>query len=141
METITKSAEETAELGQKLSANLEGGEVFALTGQLGSGKTTFIQGFAAGLGIKRIISPTFILMRTYAVSGKHTQTLYHLDLYRLEGNVNRELENLGFQEILEDKTGVTLIEWADKAKNSMPKRAKWINFEHINDQKRKITIK
>jgi tRNA threonylcarbamoyladenosine biosynthesis protein TsaE len=142
MEIITQSAEETAEFGKKLSTDLVGGEVFALVGDLGSGKTTFIQGFAKPLGIDRIISPTFILMRTYVIPAKAgIHTLYHLDLYRLENNIDQELQNLGFSEILDDKNAVTLIEWADKSRISMPKRTKWINFEHLEENNRKLTIK
>ena len=81
MEVITKSAGETKEVGRKFSADLTAGDVVGLTGELGSGKTTFIQGVAEGLGVSaRVNSPTFIIMREY---GK----LYHVDLYRLEENL------------------------------------------------------
>jgi tRNA threonylcarbamoyladenosine biosynthesis protein TsaE len=146
MEVITKSSEDTKSLGKRFSANLKGGEVVALVGDLGSGKTTFAQGFAQGLGIKEnIISPSFILMRSYKInSPRHPElvsgSLYHLDLYRLEENINQELINIGFNEILEDKKGIILIEWAEKAKDFLPKKTKWVNFEYLNENERKITI-
>jgi tRNA threonylcarbamoyladenosine biosynthesis protein TsaE len=138
METTTKSAEDTKKLGKKLSADLKGGEVVALVGDLGSGKTTFAQGFAQGLGIKEnIISPSYIIMRTYKIP---PLTLYHLDLYRIEENIDQELTNIGFKEILDDKKAVVLIEWAEKAKDTLPKNTIWINFEYLNEDERNITI-
>jgi len=101
---------------------------------LGSGKTTFVQGLAKGLGIeKKIISPTFILMRTYG-------NLYHVDLYRLEGNVAEEAKNLGLTDIWGKKDNIVVIEWAEKIKEIIPKKAKWIKFENIGEDERKITI-
>src|SRR5258708_2304483 len=99
MEIITKSAKETFELGRKIGSHIKGG-VFALVGDLGAGKTTFLQGFAEGLGIKnKIVSPTFILMREYG-------HFYHLDLYRFEGDVEKEVENLGLLDIWKDPKNV-----------------------------------
>src|SRR3972149_1991176 len=101
MELITKSARETQSFGQALAADIVSGKVshvLALKGELGSGKTTFVQGLAKGLGVKkRITSPTFILMREYAISHQPLAIsyLYHVDLYRLEGDLSREIENLG----------------------------------------------
>ena len=145
METITKSAEDTKELGKKLSADLKDGDVVALVGDLGSGKTTFAQGFAQGLGIKEnIISPSFIIMRTYKIPPGHPElvggSLYHLDLYRLEEDVEQELINIGFNEILNDKKAVVLIEWAEKAKDFLPKKTKWVNFEYLNENERRTTV-
>ncbi|RLC30881.1 tRNA (adenosine(37)-N6)-threonylcarbamoyltransferase complex ATPase subunit type 1 TsaE, partial [Candidatus Woesebacteria bacterium] len=80
-------------MGKKIAADLKGGETLALTGELGSGKTTFIQGLAEGLGVKgRIISPTFILMRKYEAS---KSDFYHIDFYRLEDDLENEIKNLG----------------------------------------------
>ncbi len=139
MEVITKSAYETKELGKKLAADLTISHqplVIALTGELGSGKTTFVQGFAEGLGVKaRIISPTFILMRKY---GKN---FYHVDLYRLEDNVESEVRNLGLIDIWEQPQNIVVIEWAEKIKKIVPKSATWIKFENLGEDRRKITIK
>ena len=138
MELVTKSAEETKNFGKEVASNLEGGEVFALSGELGSGKTTFVQGFAEGLGIKgRIISPTFILMRKYGAGDKD---FYHIDLYRLEGNVENEVINLGLSDIWAKSENIVAIEWAEKIEKIIPKSAKWIKFENLGGEKRKITI-
>jgi len=138
MELVTKSAEETKNFGKEVASNLEGGEVFALSGELGSGKTTFVQGFAEGLGIKgRIISPTFILMRKYGAGDKD---FYHIDLYRLEGNVENEVINLGLSDIWTKPENIVVIEWAEKIEKIIPKSAKWIKFENLGGEKRKITI-
>ncbi len=135
METITQGAQETQRLGQKLAASLKGGETIALVGDLGAGKTTFVQGLAQGLGIKnRMISPTFILMREY-------DNFYHVDLYRLEENVDEEVRNLGLTDIWGKSGKIVVIEWAEKITDLLPPNTIWINFEILDDEKRKITIK
>ena len=139
MEFITESSQETQDLGQKIAADLVGGEILALTGDLGSGKTTFVQGFSKGLGLtSRIISPTFILMRKYRASDKD---FYHIDLYRLEKEVDKEVVNLGVTDIWGKPGNIVVIEWAEKIKDLIPKSAKWIFFENLGEDKRKITIK
>src|SRR3990167_10169634 len=99
MEIFTENANETKKFGREFSAFLKGGETICLSGDLGSGKTTFVQGLAKRFGIERIISPTFILMRTYKIDDKYQKGgikyLYHLDLYRLEGNISEQLIDLG----------------------------------------------
>ena len=86
--------------------------IFALTGELGAGKTTFIQGFAKGLGIKgKIISPTFVIIRQHQIPGTR-KTLYHMDLYRLENT--QDFKELGIEEILLNPNNIVLIEWAEK---------------------------
>lgn len=114
--------------------------VIALSGNLGAGKTTFVQGFAQTLGIKTPIqSPTFVLMKIYSLEKKYLKHLIHIDAYRIESP--QELEHLGFHELLNDKDGVILIEWADRIKKILPKDTMWIRFLHgkkINE--RFITI-
>lgn len=110
----------------------------ALSGELGSGKTTFVQGIAKGLGVKKqIVSPTFIIMREYA---GEKLNFYHVDLYRLEGDLGSELENLGLTDIWEDPKNVVVIEWAEKAEKYLPKSTKWIKFENLGEEQRKISI-
>lgn len=141
MEFITKSARETQKVGRKIAANLvkKTPSIIALTGDLGSGKTTFVQGFVKGLGVrKRIISPTFILMRTYKAKKKNT--LYHLDLYRIESNFEKEIENLGVKDFWKEEKNILIIEWAEKIKNLLPDDTIWIKFEYLSDDKRKIII-
>ncbi|OGM17052.1 tRNA (adenosine(37)-N6)-threonylcarbamoyltransferase complex ATPase subunit type 1 TsaE [Candidatus Woesebacteria bacterium RBG_19FT_COMBO_47_8] len=138
MEIITQSAEETKDFGRKTAANLNGGQILALTGDLGSGKTTFVQGFAEGLGhIGRIISPTFILMRKYDLPDGD---FYHVDLYRFEDNVEKEVENIGLRDIWGNKDNIVVIEWAEKIKNLLPENTKWLKFEMVGENERKITV-
>lgn len=130
-------------MGKRLATDLEGGEILALEGELGAGKTTIVQGLAEGLGItSRIISPTFILMRKYGVRGKgKIRDFYHLDLYRFESEIEREVVNLGVTDFWEKPENVIIIEWAEKIKKMIPKSAKWILFESLGEEKRKITVK
>jgi tRNA threonylcarbamoyladenosine biosynthesis protein TsaE len=108
----------------------------AFSGGLGAGKTTFIQGLAEGIGIKtKITSPTFILMRKY--EGKFD--FYHLDLYRIEDNVEDEVRNLGLFDLFHDSKNIIAIEWAEKMEN-LPKETVWIKMENIDDERRKIEI-
>jgi len=116
-------------------------KVFALTGDLGSGKTTFVQGFAKGLGTSaRIISPTFILMRKYLVPGNKFLNFYHVDLYRLEGDTENEVINLGLTDIWKNPENIVVIEWAEKIKNIIPEVKTEISFENLGENKRKIII-
>ncbi len=137
MEILTKSAIETQELGQKLADNLTDGGLVCLYGNLGSGKTTFVQGLANGLGIKqRIVSPTFIFIRSYSLN--NGQTLYHIDLYRIESLMDARA--LGIEEILSDPKNIVLIEWPEKIKEILPKKRTEIFFEYIKDNERKINL-
>lgn len=139
MEIFTTSARETQNFGEEFANNLKGGEVLGLVGGLGAGKTTFVQGLAKGLKIKeKIISPTFILMRSYSNSNKK---LHHIDLYRLEGEIEKELRNLDVEDFWGKGDNITVIEWAEKAFDLMPENTIWIDFQGHADEERKITIK
>jgi tRNA threonylcarbamoyladenosine biosynthesis protein TsaE len=110
----TKAAEDTKELAAALAALAKPGDLILLAGDLGSGKTTFAQGFGAGLGVEEpIVSPTFTLVRTY----EGRLTLVHCDVYRLDHL--QEVIDLGLAEQLDDG-GVALIEWGDVAAPSLP---------------------
>lgn len=150
MEITTKSAKETSEFGEKVANKLvDSGKavIFALMGDLGSGKTTFVQGLARGLGVNtRIISPTFIIMRKYMISpntehGIQYTEFYHIDLYRLESDIEKEIKNLGIDDLWSNKENIIAIEWAEKARDFIPQNAVWITFENIGKGKRKIIIK
>src|SRR3990172_13168162 len=142
MEIITKSPEETQNLGKKIAANVSHG-VYALSGQLGSGKTTFVQGFADGLGVtQRIISPTFILVKQYELEDRaFLSDLYHVDLYRLEKDLEFEIKNLGITDIWEKRGSITVIEWAEKIKEIIPESALWIYFDYLSEKQRRIEVK
>ncbi len=123
----THSEAETKELAQKLAQNLSGGEVICLMGELGSGKTTFVQGLAKGLGVKApIISPTFTLVREY--SGR--LPLFHVDAYRLNGlTVDEVQRQVGLWDYME-RGGVVAIEWADLIADTLPPERLDIIFSH-----------
>jgi tRNA threonylcarbamoyladenosine biosynthesis protein TsaE len=138
---ITNDFEETQQLGLDFAKKLKGGEVIALYGDLGSGKTTFMQGLAKGLGIKKnIISPTFIIMRTYHMGtgdeGQGIRSLYHLDLYRIENET--QAEDLGLLELMGDSENVVAIEWPDKIENVLPEKRINIYFTYLEDDGREI---
>ena len=147
----TKNAAETVKIARVLAEKIERETiprnraiVLALSGNLGSGKTTFVQGFAKALGTKQIPkSPTFILMQAFSLpttnNKQQTTTLIHIDCYRL--NNHREILRLGLKEILADPHNIVVIEWAEKIKKLLPKDAVWIKFEHAGGNKRHITIK
>jgi tRNA threonylcarbamoyl adenosine modification protein YjeE len=89
---------------------------------------------ARGLGItQNIISPTFIIMRSY-------NDFYHVDLYRLEGDLGHELDALGITDLWGKDKNIFAIEWGEKAKDYIPKNATWIKFENIGENERKISI-
>lgn len=136
MEVITNSAKETQKLGEKISADLKPGSILALYGELGSGKTTFIQGLARGLGIKkRIISPTFVFIRQYPTKNR---IFYHVDLYRIDGVI--DIQGLGLKDIFADSRAIVAIEWAEKIKEVLPKKRIDIFFEYLGEGQRKIKI-
>ena len=124
--TITKSEQATINLGKKLARRFGGGEVIALIGQLGSGKTVLIKGIAQGLGIKKTItSPTFVLMKIYKIKPLTThhsplKYLAHIDAYRL--NKGQELLDIGIEEWMGKSDTVTVIEWADRVRDIFPKK-------------------
>lgn len=135
----TSSPEQTQEIAKKLAQKYKNGGIFALIGPLGTGKTTFVQGFAQGLGIsQRLISPTFIVMRQYNIPGKSEGKLYHLDLYRLDQI--EQMENLGISEIFQNPKNIILIEWAEKLGKLLPKNAIKIKFKALLENRRQIEI-
>ena len=132
---ITHRTRETqgvaATLAKEIAAHAsEHAGVIALSGNLGAGKTTFVQGFVAALGVTdRIQSPTFVLMKIYSLTRrKHIKHLVHIDAYRIESF--HEIEHLGLRELFNDKDAVILIEWADRIKRILPKDTTWITFSH-----------
>lgn len=138
MEVVTDSASATQKLGQQLAQRLKGGETIGLIGELGSGKTTFVQGLARGLGVKkRIISPTFVFIRPYRLSPQ-PGVLYHVDLYRIESLDG--VKSLGLEETWSDSKNITVIEWAEKIEKILPKRAIKISFDYLGKDKRRIKI-
>lgn len=133
---LSKSVAETKTIGAKLANEISHG-IIALSGELGSGKTTFVQGFAEGLGIKeKIISPTFVLIRQHQIPNTDN-LLYHIDLYRLDDH--KQFKSLGLEELINDSNNLLIIEWAEKSKG-LPKNAVRVTMEKKGENIRLITV-
>lgn len=133
MNILSESPSETKSIGERLGSNLRRGDVVALIGELGAGKTCFIQGLMKGMKVSacRITSPTFIIMNVY----KGRVPVYHFDMYRL--NNIKEVEELGYEEYFYGN-GVAVVEWADKIKKILPSKCIKIYIKIIGDKKREI---
>ena len=140
MRIETKTSQETKKVASILAKKAVGHQgrqarIFALEGNLGSGKTTFVQGFARALGIReKIQSPTFVLMKIYKLrqvtrDKRHgIRHLIHIDCYRTDSP--KDLLHLGFKDLLKDKDAIILIEWADRIKKLIPPNVIWLKFSH-----------
>lgn len=145
MEIITQNLKETQAVARALAQEILAGRplkkalVLAFSGELGAGKTSFVQGLAKGLGIKvKVKSPSFLLMKQYKVPGKEI-FLIHLDCYRL--NSFEDLESLGFSDLLNDAKNIVALEWAEKVRKYLPKNnTLFLKFEHAGEKSRKIKI-
>ena len=134
---ICRDEDETLALAESFSQILKGGDVVALRGNLGSGKTVFVKGVARGLGIShvdQVKSPTFVLMHVYPTR----IPLYHFDLYRLEND--QEIEAIGFEEFLCHPQAITCVEWAEKGERYFPKTTYRIHLEILKLTERSITF-
>jgi len=140
IEITTNSAAETIELGRKMGEALTGGEVFALIGNLGTGKTHLIKGIAAGLGADEsdgVSSPTFVIVNEY-FGREGVIHIYHIDAYRMESVA--EFQSLGFDEYCRPDS-VVLVEWADKVLAAIEGFDPiTVGLEHISENQRKIAI-
>lgn len=133
---ITKAPGETLKLGRILGEFLGIGDVVALTGELGAGKTCLTQGIARGLGVPdtyEITSPTFTLINEYP--GRIN--LYHMDLYRLAGKP--DLEDTGYEEYFLGR-GVVVVEWAEKVRKNLPRETLWIVIDYLSENEREISM-
>lgn len=131
---VTTSAKETQKIGAELAKR--GARIVCLYGELGSGKTTFTQGFAKGLGItSRLLSPTFIIVRRYDIP-KSNKLLYHIDLYRVS-----TFEGLGLAEIFADENAIVVIEWAERLGDILPENRTDIHFSVLDNEQHKIIIR
>lgn len=136
MEFISRSPEQTRRLGARIGALLQTGDLLCLSGELGSGKTTLVQGIAAGWGsIDRANSPTFVLVNVY----RHPQgdRLYHLDAYRLNGPA--EAEDLDIHTMLE--SGPLVVEWAERIQSALPATNLWVTLRWVDDEQRDMVFK
>lgn len=132
---ISTSPQQTRILAKKFAKLLRGGEILALHGELGSGKTTFVKGLALGLGIRqKIMSPSFLIATSYKLP-RYKKTLYHLDLYRIPNPSH--LRELGFADILKDPKNITVIEWPHHA-GQLPQSTIHLKFRHGKRTKERI---
>jgi len=145
IEIVAKSSKETKKAGMALGQILgreslsDRAFIIALEGDLGSGKTTFIQGLAQGLEVKEnILSPTFVIQKDFSLALKNYKNLYHIDAYRLKNP--SELLGLGFKDLIKNSENLIVIEWADKIKKILPKNILKIEFTNLEKNKRKIII-
>ncbi len=142
---VTKKSAQTKKLGQSFAKkllkakNIKKAVVLALEGELGSGKTTFIQGFAKGLGInQKILSPTFILIKCYTLHATRCKNFYHVDCYRTKSP--KELLDLGFRDIISHPQSIVAVEWAERVKRILPKGAARVKFKIISRNTRQIYV-
>jgi tRNA threonylcarbamoyladenosine biosynthesis protein TsaE len=134
-EIVTASADETEAAGERLGRRLQPGAVVALTGELGAGKTCFVQGLVRGLGAPvRATSPTFVLVNQY----RGRVLVHHVDAYRTDSMT--ELMDLGLLDLM-GGDDVTLIEWADKLEPLLPPDAIRVHIAGVGDEPRTITIR
>ncbi|MCX6786116.1 MAG: tRNA (adenosine(37)-N6)-threonylcarbamoyltransferase complex ATPase subunit type 1 TsaE [Candidatus Komeilibacteria bacterium] len=137
MKQVINNLEELNKLAQKLAHSFKGGEVIGLVGELGAGKTTFVQFLASALGVKeKVLSPTFVLMKVYATTNIRIKTLVHVDAYRL--NNSEELKNIGLAEYLGRPDTLVAIEWADKVKDILPAGVLVLNFKEGSEENERI---
>ena len=134
MNVVSRSAEETQALGERLGSRLGRGDVVACIGPLGAGKTCFLQGLARGLGVTApVTSPTFVLVNEY----RGRLPVYHVDAYRT-GTLS-ELVDVGLEEMLHGE-GVTIVEWADKLLPLLPPRTITVSITGLGDEPRRIEV-
>ena len=133
---ISNSPDETEVFGCRFAEEIKPGDVLALTGELGSGKTQFVKGLVAGLGsTAEVTSPTFTLIHEYTDG---PIPIYHFDFFRLEDR--QSAERLGLDDYFFGD-GVSVIEWADRFPDLIPENARWVAFETKSETQRAITAK
>jgi len=157
---FTNSPNQTKKLGEILAKEIlrtsfkKRAFVIGLIGDLGGGKTTFLKGFARGLGIKeKILSPTFVIIKRFKIKDLRLQPahhpprsrrgpfmyFYHIDCYRIKNE--KEILDLGLKEIIQNPKNIVTIEWAERVKKVLPKNTIWIKFKFIDVKTRQILIK
>lgn len=137
-EYTANNQKETEKIAADLAASLSGGELIALSGNLGAGKTVFVRALAKALKVKeKITSPTFVLMKVYDIKHKNANKFVHVDCYRLRGQ--DDLYDIGLGDYLNYDNIIVAVEWADKIVN-LPDRTIRVDIKAIDNDKRKITI-
>ncbi len=136
LEIISPTPQETERIGSLVGEMLKGGDVIALSGELGTGKTTLVRGIAQGMKFDKeeVASPSFTLINEY----DGPLPLFHIDLYRLESE--QELYEIGYEEYIRGN-GVVVIEWADKVHQAIPQESLWIILRYLDAKRREIVMK
>jgi len=139
LEVVTHGGAQTFDLGARIAPHLRPGDVLPLWGDFGSGKTTFAQGVAQGLGIASpVVSPSFGLVHEYRAPAPFNYDLYHLDLYRIESLA--EALAFGVDELL-GGDNVCLVEWPDAAADALPGDRLEVWFEHVGEHNRSLKFR
>jgi tRNA threonylcarbamoyladenosine biosynthesis protein TsaE len=136
LKLFSDSRDQTVEIGRRIGTSLTGGDIVALIGELGSGKTCLTQGMAKGLGVAEnvpVVSPTFTLVNEYP--GR--VPLVHLDVYRLSGP--RDLEDMGYEEYFYGD-GIIVIEWAEKIRDILPAKTLFVSMRYIDENTREMIL-
>jgi len=149
---LTTNSSQTKKLGENLAKKIiklsqkKGALIIALSGDLGAGKTTFVQGLAKGLEIKeKITSPTFVLMKKFQIrknlrlDSQKFASFFHIDCYRIQRP--EEILNIGFKEIISNSQNIVVIEWSEKIEEILPKNNIKIKFDFMGQNTRKIVVK
>ncbi len=130
---ISNSADETAAIGREYASQAQAGDILALSGDLGAGKTQFVKGLVAGLGsTAAVTSPTFTILHEY---GGGRLPAYHFDFYRLESA--KAALQIGLDDYFFGE-GISIVEWADRFPDLIPERAQWISFEFKTETARAL---
>ena len=136
MDFFSRSPEQTRRIGMRLGGALQAGDVICLQGDLGAGKTTFVQGIAQGWGsVDSVSSPTFIIVNLYRRADQ--SQLFHMDAYRLDSTP--EAEELDLDSMLAD--GALIIEWPERMDGLIPSERLWVDIEHVDEEEREMKFK
>lgn len=142
---LTTSPAQTKKIGKILAEEIlktapkKGAFIVGLEGELGGGKTTFLKGFAKGLGIReRILSPTFITMKRFEIKNSDFENFYHIDCYRTKKS--NEILKLGLKKIISNPLNIVAIEWAEKIHDILPTKIMVLKFKFSGKKKREITL-
>lgn len=136
----SNNEKDTFNFAKEFAKKMEKGAIFGLIGDLGAGKTTFVQGMAKGLGVKqKVTSPTFVVMKIYDIFGnKNIKKLAHVDAYRLKDS--KDLTDIGVDEYFNRNDTVIVIEWAEEIKKILPKSTRFISIAIKGENYRLITV-
>ena len=143
IEVTTHSQAETLRIAEAMATLLRGGDVIALNGPLGAGKTSFVRGLARGLRLDetKVSSPTFVISHVYGPAhddDRDSLTLVHVDAYRLRDLA--DLDTIGWDELLTQPKAVIAVEWAERIEPALPARRIDVHLEHVGEEARRITI-